>query len=143
MSTLAATATVTAGGGGGGGENESLLPAVDDLERAETDSTVARRLAQEELDELRQQHQQTEQNDYAIATAVGSASWEAYRNDRRMYESYNYQTAHHAPYYYVTNARPKPDDNYCCFCLMFWCFFFWLLAFLLIIVLVPMYVTGR
>jgi hypothetical protein len=143
-SVVVATAVV----GDGSSENDSLMQqeegAAPTDNVSETDSQFARRLAEEELVELRQQHQRTEENDYAIATAVRGVSWEAYRNDRRIHEPYYQSGSANAPYYYATNTRPliihKPDDtSYYCFCFMFWCFFFWLFAFLLIILLVPTY----
>lgn len=145
MATSMSSAAVAAEAEVGNNENDQLLtPLIDEAEQAETDSSFARRLAQEELDELRQQHQRTEDNDYAIATAVRADSWEAYRNDRRCSEPYYGTNVR----YYATNARPviihQPDEtSHYCFCVMFWCFFFWLLVFLLIIVLVPTYVTEK
>jgi hypothetical protein len=105
------------------------VPLVDsDVERAETDSAFARRLAEEEYQEVRDEQRRREEAD-----RVRQAQ---YHHPRRI------EPAH--PYYYGAWRRPavvyrEPYDDWCCFCWFFWCIWLWLIIFLMLIILLPYY----
>ena len=94
--------------------SSSSSDGVVDVERAETDSAFARRLAQEELDGFQTERRQREEQDLAYATAV---------------RSQEYRRAPPPPYYFgaYNNAPRRPVvvyrdsyDDWCCFCWLFW-----------------------
>ena len=118
-STTAATSTVVEG---------ERVPLVTDLERA--DLELARRLAEEEFHEVREQRRRREEADRAVAAQY-------------QYHPRRIEPIH--PYYYGAwrnherYVRNHEANDWCCFCWFFWCIWLWLVIFLLLIILLPYY----
>ena len=102
-----------------------------DMERAETDSAFARRLAEEEYQEVREERNRREEANRAVAAQY-------------QYHPRRIEPVH--PYYYGAWRRPvavyrEPYDDWCCFCWFFWCIWVWIIIFLLLIILLPYYLN--
>ena len=108
-----ATATVIEG------ERVPLLPASEDVERAETDSAFARRLAEEEFSAVREERRQREEADQHYANIVRTQQ-DRYRVEARPYygNSYPYGAWRRHPQPAVVYREPY--DDWCCFCWFFW-----------------------
>lgn len=102
-------------------EGEPLLPTStnNDVESAETDSTFARRLAEEEFAQVRDERRQREEADAQYARIIRTQQ-ERYRVEARPYYGNSYP-------YGAWRRHPNPTvvyresyDEWCCFCWFFW-----------------------
>ena len=103
-------------------EGTPLLPTSEgDVERAETDSAFARRLAEEEFAEVRDERRLREEADREYANVVRTQQ-DRYRVEARPYYgngngSYPYGAWRRHPNPVVYR---EPYDEWCCFCWFFW-----------------------